>query len=185
MKSILLLVIVAAICGTANGQQPNATATSALDTHAIVVVIPADSSQTVDGESVADGTKFGVGVGGSLLAWGGLSGQADLTNRITLQASLGALGTFTAFGGAVWYRFNQNDAYDLFAFGGASHIGGFGASTQGFGGGIGIEWDWGDLFNSEEFPPIFSNGTIGFYTYGDDVASLNAFWAGGGAHYRF
>ena len=189
MKPALLLTsLLFATSSLAQQIESTSFDTYASESQTLIILLPEGTERGTDDESVADGTRFGVGFGGSIIAWG-LSGTMDMTSKITLQGTLGALGTFTAFGGSVWYRFNQNDAYDLFAFGGASHIGfslgGSTQSTQGFGGGAGIEWDWGDLFNSEDFPPIFSNGTIGFYTYGQDFAGLSAFWVGGGAHYRF
>lgn len=137
---------------------------------------------------VAAEHKYGVGLSGSILSYG-VSGIADLTPKVSVQASIGALGAFTALGGTAWYRFNQHDSYDLFGFAGASYVGldtGLGSSSAiGFGGGAGIEWDWGELFNAEDFPPLFGNATIGLYRYSEDLANLSFFYGGGGLYYRF
>jgi hypothetical protein len=139
---------------------------------------------------VSEDRPYGVGVNGTILTWG-VSGMADVTPRVSVQASVGALGTVTALGGALLYRFNQQDSYDLFGYGGASYLRvddlGFGdpASAVGIGGGVGIEWDWGRLFRSESFPPLHGTAQIGFTTYTTAGLGLSYFAAGGGLYYRF
>ena len=131
---------------------------------------------------------FGVGLGGSWLAYG-LSGTYDVNDRVTAEAILGVLGALSSVGGRGWYRFNQQEAYDLFAFAGASMyrygIGGFSETSFGASGGVGIQAGLRELFDNEDFPPIYVSADVGLGFASFDVYGFSAFTAGSGIHYRF
>jgi hypothetical protein len=141
-----------------------------------------------DGES---DSPFGIGFQSSWPSYG-VSGLYDMSERITLQAIVGALGTVTNFGGRALYRFQLEDKYDLYGFGAAGalrySVAGFSENAIGFGGGGGVELDWRRIFTPEDdsFPPLFSTIDIGFMantfeTYGN----YSALSMGGSIHYRF
>ncbi len=136
-------------------------------------------------------SPFGIGFQSSWPSYG-ISGLYDMSERITLQAIVGALGTVTNFGGRALYRFQMEDKYDLFGFGAVgalrySYIG-LSESALGFGGGAGIELDWREIFSPEDrsFPPLFSTIDIGFManTF-ESYGGYSALSLGGSLHYRF
>ncbi len=141
-----------------------------------------------DGES---NSPFGIGFQSSWPSYG-ISGLYDMSEQITLQAIIGALGTVTNFGGRALYRFQMEDKYDLFGFGAVGalrySVPGFSESAIGFGGGAGVELDWQRILTPEDnsFPPLFSTIDIGFManTF-DTYGSYSALSMGGSIHYRF
>ena len=136
-------------------------------------------------------SRFGIGFQSSWPSYG-VSGLYDMSDRVTLQAIVGALGTVTNLGGRALYRFQLEDKYDLFGFGAVGalrySVTGFSESAIGFGGGAGIELDWQAIISPDDdsFPPLYSTIDLGFMgntfeTYGD----YSALSMGASIHYRF
>jgi hypothetical protein len=133
-------------------------------------------------------SKFGIGLQSAWPSYG-ISGLYDMSETVTLQAVIGALGTVTNFGGRAMYRFQTAPKYDLFAFGtvGLWRVAGsYDESVVGAGGGAGIELDWASIFDDGEFPPLYSTIDIGFVAASwDAYAGWSGFTMGGSLHYRF
>lgn len=87
---------------------------------------------------VADEHRYGVGFTATFPSYG-LSGMYDVSDQISAQAIIGALGTVSNVSGRVLHRFNQHPKYDVFGFGSAGMWFGGGASVAGVGGGGGVE----------------------------------------------
>jgi hypothetical protein len=168
-------------------------------------IVPFATAQTEQGETPAfeqtvgiQGGKFGVGFASSWPTYG-VSGTMQVSETLTLEAVAGFLGTFSNFGGRVWYRFNRNPDYDLFAYGSASLFqyrytqfnfsnGSTSRATEsvpGLGAGVGIELGLGRLFGGDNFPPLFWTAEIGLSYAGFDHYDYSSFVYGGGLRYRF
>ena len=178
--------------GAAASAQPLAEAPPASPAASLLIVhesVAVDDLPDEVQEQIETGTRFGIGVGGTFLAYG-LSGTLDVTDTITAEAVLGFVGSFTSLGGRLWYRFNQNEAYDVYGYASVSYLNYdvslFSEDAIGIGGGVGIEASLPQLFDSEDFPPIFINLDvgIGFATF-DVYDGFSAFAGGSGIHYRF
>ncbi len=142
------------------------------------------------------GGRYGLGFGSAWPAYG-LSGTLQINETITGEAVLGFFGAVSNFGGRVWYRFNRNEQYDIYAYGCAGvyrykGLDGFllgnsvSESVLGLGFGAGVEAGLPKLFDDEDFPPIFVNAELGLaiasFEYYGGFSSLSL---GFGAHYRF
>ena len=141
---------------------------------------------TTDG--VQDG-KFGIGFSSAYPSYG-ISGAYYHNEYLTGSVVVGALGTVTAYGGRVWYRFLRDVPYDVYAYGGLAAYRVdvvFASETAiGYGAGAGIEASLKQLFNSEDFPPIFVNAEVGFAGANwDTYSGFSALAVGVGAHFRF
>lgn len=163
---------------------------AACATLALLAASPALAQRsTPETGRVAEGYRYGVGVGGSVLT-SGLSGIYDLNDKVSVHASLGALGTVTALGAEGWYRFKQTPKYDLYGYGKGAYLGVSyltdAYSTAGFGGGAGIEWHWGRVLNlGEDFPPLYGSASVGGLLLLNNTAGLSVVDVGGGLRYRF
>ena len=142
----------------------------------------------VPAQAEAQETRWGVGFQSSFPAYG-LSGLYDMSERITLQAVLGALGTVTTFSGRGLYRFQTEEKFDLYGFG---TVGMWRWSSRfvdetslGIGGGAGIELDWRSIIGDSGVPPLFSSVDVGLTLASFDTYNFNALTIGVGLHYRF
>lgn len=138
----------------------------------------------------AESGSFGIGLQSSWPSYG-LSGVYDMSDRITLQAVVGALGTVTNLSGRALYRFDQREKYDLYGFGTAG-LWRYDytidtESVVGFGGGAGIELDWRSIISPDDnsFPPLYSSFDLGFVLADFDFYDFSGLYFGGGLHYRF
>jgi hypothetical protein len=155
----------------------------------VLVGIAAPSSLAAQ---AADETKprFGIGFQSAWPSYG-ISGQYDVTDRVTAQAIVGAFGTVSNFGARGLYRFDQQDKYDLYGFATAGLWSyDYTVATEnvvGFGGGGGVELDWRRILSPDDnsFPPLFSSIDIGFVLANFDYYDFSSFSIGGGIHYRF
>lgn len=154
---------------------------------ATLLAVPA-TAQAQDGES----SGFSLGFQSSWPSYG-LSGRVALNERATLQGVLGALGTVTNLSGRLLYDFQQEEKYDFYGHGSVgvwrwSGGSGFGSeSSVGFGGGVGVEFDLGELFapDDDDFPPLFWNIEIGAVIANFDHYNFSSFALGGGIHWAF
>lgn len=165
---------------------------------------PGVGAQATDSDPIPDnnstvgvqGGRYGLGFGSAWPAYG-LSGTLQISETITGEVVLGFFGAVSNFGGRVWYRFNRNEKYDIYAYGGAgvyryTGLDGFllgssvSESVLGLGFGAGVEAGLPKLFDDEDFPPIFVNAELGLaiasFEYYGGFSSLSL---GFGAHYRF
>jgi hypothetical protein len=150
---------------------------------------PAGTPQTSERES-----GFGLGFQSSWPAYG-LSGLYDVSDRITAQAVLGALGTVTTLSGRGLYHFSRQPKYSMFGFGtvglwryGYSALGVSESETAiGVGGGAGVELDWRGIFDDGDnsFPPLYSTIDLGLTLANFDAYNWSALGFGVGLHYRF
>ncbi len=158
---------------------------------ALLCLLPAaGSAQSTPTQSdanvppIAGESKFGVGITSSYPAYG-ISGLYDMSEKVTLQAVLGAFGSVTAVSGRGMFRFDRKEKYDWYGFG---TVGmwtcTYCSSTLGFGGGAGAELKWSKIFGDADFPPLFSTFELGMVTANLGNAFSGFFW-GGGLHYRF
>jgi len=134
--------------------------------------------------------KFGIGIQSSWPSYG-LSGIYDMSDRITLQAVVGALGTVTNLSGRMNYRFDIREKYNFYGYGTAG-LWSYDYTIDrenvvGFGGGAGIELDWRKIISPEDnsFPPLYSSFDLGFVLANFDYYNFSGFVMGGGLHYRF
>lgn len=135
--------------------------------------------------------RWGIGFQSSFPAYG-LSGVYDLNEEVTLQAVLGAFGTFTTLSARGLYRFQREGTHDLYGFGSAGlwrwSALGFSESSLGVGGGAGVELDWRRILVDEAaFPPIFTSIDVGltFASFSDEAPGFSVLTLGVGLHYRF
>ena len=131
-------------------------------------------------------TRYGIGLGGTWRVQG-ISGTYDLTDTITAEAILGVLGNLTSVGARAWYRFDKLEAYDLYAYGGASfyRYSVFSETALGLGGGAGVQASLPKLLNNPDFPPIYISADAGLTYASFNTYGFSAFTAGSGIHYRF
>ena len=132
--------------------------------------------------------RFGLGVQNTFPS-NGISGVVRLDNDLSIQGIIDPFGILKTYSGRILYAFNEEKEYELYAYGSVgawSYSDVFYTETAlGFGGGIGIEWDWRNYRNT--LPPVYWNAELGLGFAGFDVVSynLNTLWIGVGAHYRF
>lgn len=142
------------------------------------------------------GGRYGIGLASSWPAYG-ISGTIQVSETLTGEAVLGFFGTVSNFGGRIWYRFNRNETYDIYAYGGLGvyRYTGFDSilldlnrteSVLGIGLGAGVEAGLPKLFDDEDLPPIFLNAELGLalasFEYYTGFSTLSL---GFGVHYRF
>ncbi|MEZ4702037.1 MAG: hypothetical protein R2834_17015 [Rhodothermales bacterium] len=169
----------------------------------LLIVLPRASYAQAGDTAIPDddatvgvqGGRFGIGFASAWPAYG-LSGTLQMSPTLTAEAVLGFFGPVTNVGGRIWYRFNRNENYDLYGYGGASiyrystNLGILGGkvseSVIGAGVGAGIETGLPKLFKDEEFPPIFVNAELGLAlaTF-DYYGGFSTISLGLGIHYRF
>lgn len=141
--------------------------------------------------ATAKPTKDGFGVGfQSTWPSYGLSVKKEMSDTLTAQGTLGALGNFTSFGARGLYKFKKEPEYDIYGYGGLSYwswdYDGYYRGSRnetfnaiGLGLGAGIEYDVAK--------EITVNGEIGFNLVNWDsaVSGFSSFGIGIGAHYWF
>lgn len=142
------------------------------------------------------GGRYGIGLASSWPAYG-ISGTIQVSETLTGEAVLGFFGAVSNFGGRIWYRFNRNETYDIYAYGGLGvyRYTGFDSilldlnrteSVLGIGLGAGVEAGLPKLFDDEDLPPIFLNAELGLalasFEYYTGFSTLSL---GFGVHYRF
>ncbi len=132
--------------------------------------------------------RFGLGVQNTFPS-NGISGVMRLDGDISLQGIIDPFGILKTYSGRLLYGFNKEKEYELYVYGsvGAWSYSAFNITETalGFGGGVGIEWDWRNF--RKTLPPIYWNAELGLGFAGFDVVgySANTLWIGLGAHYRF
>lgn len=198
-RLLFALAVLVAASGAAHAQtltetrvSPEAVAESPGDTALAptILLIRVDESEVLAEvlEQIDTDKRFGIGTGSAFNAFG-ISGTYDVNETITAEAILGIFGSLTSLGGRVWYRFNRNEGYDLYGFGGVSFLS-YGSfideDAVGVSGGVGIEVGLPQLIGDPDFPPIFLNADIGlgFATF-DAYDGFSLFGGGGGIHFRF
>ncbi len=137
---------------------------------------------------VQDG-RYSVGFATSWPSYG-LSGTLHLSEALTAEAIAGFFGTVSNFGGRAWYRFNRNEAHDLYAYVGASiHRYSFlndAENVLGLGGGAGVEVSMRKILDNDDFPPIFWTAEVGLaYADFDVFDGFSTMTFGSGLRYRF
>lgn len=181
----------------ASGETAPSSTAPALSETVLVVAVPADMAPEARAAAEAAGLgardidtdkQFGIGPGSAFLSFG-ISGTYDVNETITAEAIVGFLSSLTSIGGRVWYRFNRNEGYDLYGFGGVSFLrfgGLFDESAVGVSGGAGVEIGLPQVLDNPDFPPIFLNLDIGIgVTTFDVYDGFSALGGGGGIHFRF
>ncbi|MBN8586879.1 MAG: hypothetical protein J0L94_00995 [Rhodothermia bacterium] len=120
---------------------------------------------------VADGKRFGLG-----LDTYGLSAIYDVNNKVSVHATLGSGWWGTDVTAAGWYRVGNHKKSDSYVFAKA-----FIGDNNAIGAGIGLEWSWGKLLQSESafIKGLYGNLDIGYATSGRDLE------ASFGLRYRF
>jgi len=155
---------------------------------AAFIVLPVGGVMAQDDEMPQrDELPYAVGTQWSAPAYG-VSGKFDLSKKVTGQAVLGFFGTVSQFSGRILYRFQKNNAYDIYGYGSVGSWNySFGGSAVGFGGGVGLEYSWPKLLDNADVPPLFGNLELGFVTLGTEFEGYNfsSFGFGIGIHYRF
>ena len=145
-------------------------------------------------------TRFGVGFQSSWPAWG-LSGMVDVNDRIAVQGIVGFIGDLKTYAGRGIFRFRREDKWNAYGYamvGAWSYTGAkisvvypyieeTTETAMGFGGGIGIEYDWRNWMTVSDLPSIMWNFEIGLANVNFDEVDYNfsSFTFGVGAHYRF
>jgi hypothetical protein len=128
-------------------------------------------------------TKFGIGFQSSLPAWG-ISGSMDLKNsKLCVQGVLGMVSELKTIAGKVVYKFKEKESYNTYGYGMIGIWSFENESSLGFGGGVGIEFDWRAL--SKTLPEIWWNLEIGIASVNLNYYNYSAFSMGLGVHYRF
>lgn len=163
----------------------------------LALLVPAATAQGIDGTVGVQGGRYGVGFASSWPSYG-ISGTLQMSETLTAEAIIGALGTVSHFGGRVWYRFNRNVNYDLYGYGAVgvyryryTNFDRFGArirdteSVLGLGAGVGIEAGLQKLLGDENFLPLFINAEFGLALASFEYYNFSSFSFGAGIHYRF
>lgn len=165
-------------------------------TSANYALAAADTGATVG----TQGGKFGIGLGAAYPAYG-LSGTMQISKKYTAEAILGLFGDITTIGGKVWYRFNTNEVYDIYGYGGVSmhryryryydydpYYDRYRNRTEtvpGVGAGAGLDLSLPKLIKDDGFPPLFLNFELGLALAGFEYYDYSALTWGIGIHYRF
>ena len=155
-----------------------------------------DESELV-GEDVTvglQGGKYGVGFAASFPAFG-VSGTYQISETLTAEAILGIFGVISNYSLRGWYRFNRNQKYDIYGYGGLSILQyryrtftnnrRNTESVPGVGVGAGIEYGIQELFNDHDLPPLFFNLEFGLVLANFEHYSLSSMVFGSGIRYRF
>ncbi len=164
----------------------------------LTLLVPAATAQTIDGTVGVQGGRYGVGFASSWPSYG-ISGTLQMSETLTAEAIIGALGAVSHFGGRVWYRFNRNVNYDLYGYGAVGvyryrsgyYFNGRGdrirdtESVLGLGAGVGIEAGLQKLLDDENFLPLFINAEFGLALASFEYYNFSSFSFGAGIHYRF
>jgi hypothetical protein len=119
----------------------------------------------------------------------GLSAKADLTDKFTLQGTLGFFGTLEHYGAKAIYKVDKKKIYNMFAY---TAIGIWkwdgvfeeDESVVGYSAGGGLEFDLQKLFG-HDFPPLFMSGELGFDFIDFEYVDYGGLHLGGGIHYKF
>ena len=139
-------------------------------------------AQEDDGDS-----PWAIGIQSSVNTYGP-SIRYQLTEKFAAQAVLSA-GALLGVTGRGNYDFQDNDKYDIFGYGSVSLWRWTGIisseSAVGFGVGGGVEFDFPELLEDDEIPPIFATLELGFGTTTFNTYSYSGFRYGGSLHYRF
>ncbi|MFB6272692.1 MAG: hypothetical protein ABEL51_07345 [Salinibacter sp.] len=127
--------------------------------------------------------KYGIGFQWAAPAFG-VSGTYDFTNRITGQAVLGFIGGLQTYAARGLYRFKRKEALSLYGYGtiGAWRYSGAltSSSALGLGGGVGVEYGWGQIYGNLELGFVGLDGELAGYN--DSFSSVTY---GIGLHYKF
>ncbi len=134
----------------------------------------------------ADGISLGLQGG---LNSSGPSVRYPISDTLSVQGIIGALGTVTSVSGRGLLFFRQTEELDWYYFGGLQFInvdtGIFGSENAfGISGGVGLDYDLRNAI--PEAPPIVLSGEIGasFASF-DNFNGFNLFNIGIGVHYLF
>lgn len=188
---VLLMLLLATLPASAQFRMATASAPEGGASEATADPIP-DNDSTVG----VQGGRYGIGLASSWPAYG-ISGTIQVSETLTGEAVLGFFGAVSNFGGRIWYRFNRNETYDIYAYGGLGvyRYTGFDSilldlnrteSVLGVGLGAGVEAGLPKLFDDEDLPPIFLNAELGLalasFEYYTGFSTLSL---GFGVHYRF
>jgi hypothetical protein len=119
----------------------------------------------------------------------GLSGKVDLTDKFTLQGTLGFFGDLQHYGAKAIYKIDKKKAYNMFAYTAVGIWKWEGVleedeSIVGYSAGGGLELDLQQIFG-RDFPPLFMSGEIGFDAIDFDYVDYGGLHIGGGIHYKF
>lgn len=82
-----------------------------------LMLVPAQAASAQDAPPLRHDLPYGVGFQSMVPAFG-ISGMYDFTPQVSGQAILGFFGGVQTYAGRALYRFDQQEAYDLFGFGG-------------------------------------------------------------------
>ncbi len=137
-------------------------------------------------------SPFSLGVQSSWPSYG-ISGRYEISEKAMVQGVIGALGTVSNFSARLLYDLQQEEKYDLYAYGsvGMWRWGGSQAlaseTAVGFGGGVGVEFELQELFapDDEDFPPLYWSIEIGANIANFENYSFSSFAIGGGLHWAF
>lgn len=158
----------------------------------VVVLLLPQSATAQDDASPTVGMQDGRYSVGFATSWPsyGLSGTLHVSDALTGEVIAGFFGTVSNFGGRAWYRFNRNEAHDLYAYAGASlHRYNFLNNSEnvlGIGGGAGVEVSMRKILDNDDFPPIFWTAELGLaYADFDVFDGFSTMTFGSGIRYRF
>lgn len=130
-----------------------------------------------------DESRWSVGIQSSFIS-GGISAKYRYTDIVTIQGTLGALGTVQNYGLRGLYTVKQEDSLNIYGFGGVglwkwSGSGSFGSETVlGLSGGVGAAYTFPDL-------PLELSAELGLGLVNFDHYSFSSVGIGLGAHYSF
>ncbi len=132
--------------------------------------------------------RIGLGYQGMFPA-SGIHAKYDVTDRITAQGVIGFWGTISTYAARGIYKFSDS-GYPIYAFGTLSkfnydgYLGTAADSVIGYGGGVGIEYNWQDLVGAD-IPPLHWNIELGFIGVSSSFgySGLGGIFFGGGLTY--
>lgn len=146
------------------------------------------ATESASAEAFPEPGPYGLGFTSSWPSYG-ISGTLDLSDKITAEVVLGLLGTVSNFSGRAWYRFRQEEDYDVYAYGGAGLYRWSGSvlseNSLAFGAGGGVEASLARLLDDADFPPVFVNTEVGLAFANFRYYNFSSFVFGVGIRYRF
>ncbi len=96
----------------------------------------------------------------------GLSGMFDVTEDVTVQGTVGFIGTVQTYGVRGLYHFTSDTFWRAYGYGEVGLINWqvAGDTETSFGGGIGAGVEYGLQAFNEELPPVYYNANVGVVT---------------------
>lgn len=128
----------------------------------------------------------------------GFSFKIDYSDKITLEAVLAPLGTFSIYSAKANYYLTKENRYNTYAYA-TGGVGMYEYTTYSssawntesdtetvpmFGAGVGIEWSW-RRFLGNDFPNLYSTIEVGYANMSFDYYNFGGFFTGGGIYYKF